>query len=110
MWSRIAAGLNILTVSVSTSHSVSWWSCESACVWCGVGGCVGGRHGELTLLQRILILDPLQLHCTEVILDDSALSPSSSRLQCSLASLQCNKSFRETMFNIVGNNYNNCYS
>ncbi len=60
---------------------------ESLCV-CGVGGCVGGRHGVLTLLERILILDPLQLHCTEVILDDSALSPSSSRLQCSLASLQ----------------------
>ncbi len=60
---------------------------QPVCV-CGVGGCVGVRHGVLTLLERILILDPLQLHCTEVILDDSALSPSSCRLQCSLASLQ----------------------
>ena len=92
MWPRRTAGLNILTVSVSTSHSVSWWSCEPACV------CVCGREtvhtthtrydGVLTLLERILILDPLQLHCTEVILDDSALSPSTCRLQCSLGSLQ----------------------
>ncbi len=42
----------------------------------------------LTLLERILILEPLQLHCTEVILDDSVLSPSTCRLQCSLGSLQ----------------------
>ncbi len=55
VWPRRTAGLNILTVSVSTSHSVSWWSCEPACVCVWAGNSTHYTHYTHTHVMMVYL-------------------------------------------------------